>query len=176
LFVAIPLPSETQKFLSGLCSGLPGIRWVTPENLHLTLRFIGGADEEMAQEINHALSGLDATAFSMVFSQMGIFGKPQKPRTLWAGIKPSEPLARLHGKIAGALFQTGCSANTRRFTPHITIGRFKGAVSKSRLSAYLEEDRLSAAAPVYVTRFVLFRSHLGNDGVQYQTLAEYHLA
>ena len=107
LFVALPLPVGVLKDLARLCSGLPGARWVAPENMHVTLRFIGEIDPPVAEEVDDLLSHIDAPAFEFRLAGLGTFGSRGRVRALWAGIEKSAPLERLQAKIEAACVRTG---------------------------------------------------------------------
>ena len=174
LFVGIGLPQAIRDRLSTLQSGLSGARWVAPENLHITLRFIGDVDEGMAEDIGLALEGLEAPSFTLALEGLGAFESRGWVRSIWAGVGRSDPLAFLHAKIASALLRTELPPDGRKFTPHITLARLKKAKGGPALS-YLETHDGFAPVPFAVEHFTLFRSHLGRGGVHYENLADYRL-
>ena len=94
LFVAIELPERVRERLALLRQPLPGARWAEAENLHITLRFAGDVDNHVADEIAGFLAEIDADPFELQISDLGTFGT-REPRSLWAGVLPSEPLAML---------------------------------------------------------------------------------
>src|SRR3546814_19465811 len=115
LFVALPLPEDIRERLAGICNGLPGARWVSPENMHLTLRFIGEVGHGEADDIDAALSTLRAPAFDVMLDRLGPFGR-QKPHALWAGAERGEQLLRLPSKGEGPVTRPGMKnkSETRR--------------------------------------------------------------
>src|SRR5215475_2786696 len=123
LFVGIGFPPELKLQLSLLCSGVPGAKWVDPGNFHLTLRFIGEIGEDIAADIDNALSRLRAPRFVLQISGVGVFG--DKPRSLWAGVERSPELVGLRDKIEQALIRTGLAPEPRKFTPHVTLARLR---------------------------------------------------
>ena len=86
LFVALELPEAVRTRLSMLQGGVPGARWSTDEQLHLTLRFIGEVDDNVAHDIDDALAGIRAPAFTLELAGVGEFGG-KNPRALWAGVQ-----------------------------------------------------------------------------------------
>src|SRR5271163_2928087 len=98
LFVGIGFPPELKLRLSLLCSGVPGAKWVDPGNFHLTLRFIGEVDEDLAADIDMALARLEARPFVLQLAGTGVFGNGV-PRSLWVGVERNAPLATLRDKI-----------------------------------------------------------------------------
>lgn len=174
LFVAIGLPDDLRQALGGLESGLPGARWVAPENLHISLRFIGEADRHMAADIDAALSAIPVPAFPLTVSGLGRFGKGRKLRALWVGFEASAALTHLHGKIEQALQGTGLAPEGRRFKPHITLARFKSNPG-AKLHAYLAENAGFQAPPFLVEDFALYSSFLSASGAIYTVEADYPL-
>jgi 2'-5' RNA ligase len=177
LFVGIALPETVRAHLAMLQSGIAGARWIGPENLHVTLRFIGEVDGGQAHDIDAALDAVRGPAFALAFAGLGCFDRRRRVHTIWAGVAKSEPLMRLQAKIESALVRTGLEAERRKFLPHAALARMKNGLTPShKIGAYIEANNLFAAGPFTVDRFTLFRSHLGGAGAHYEILAEYELA
>jgi 2'-5' RNA ligase len=174
LFVAIDLPADLRERLAALSNGIPGARWVAPENLHLTLRFIGEADGTQAQDIDAALTGLRAQSFPVTLAGLGRFGNGTKLRALWAGVEANPALERLQAKIEQALQRAGLPPEGRKFKPHVTLARFKNG-SNVRLLGYLEAHSLFYAEAFEVRNFVLYSSFLSHNGAIYTPEAVYPL-
>lgn len=166
LFVGLELPERTRDRLAGLCSGVPGARWVAPENLHLTLRFIGEVDYDAAEEVDSALQRLQAPAFTMTLEGAGIFGKPAAARVLWVGVRRCEPLIHLQAKVKASLRLAGLDEEERKFSPHVTLARLRNAPA-ARLQRFVAANAHFLSEPVPVARFVLFSSLLTRDGAVY---------
>ena len=173
LFVAIPIPDAVAQGLLFMQSGVPGARWQTREQLHLTLRFIGEVDSRDADAIHDALSAISAPPFTIVLKGVGEFGG-KKPRALWAGVETSEALLHLQRKIETALQRIGLEAEPRKFTPHITLARLK-ATRPGAVMDYLVDHALYASAPFAVSAFVLYSSHLSPNGSLYRAEHSYRL-
>lgn len=171
LFVALQLPPEIRARLTGLMGGVNGARWQTDQQLHLTLRFIGEVDEARAEDIDSALRAVTFTPFQVSLQGAGLFGDIRKPRMLWAGVGPDAPLAHLAQKIETAMVRIGLPAEQRKFTPHVTLARFKGP--GGRVDRFLAAHDQLWSAPWTVERFTLFRSHLAHSGAIYEPLATY---
>lgn len=169
LFTGIDLPPELKLSLSMLGGGLPGARWVDAGNYHITLRFIGEVDEGMARDIDEALARLKAPRFEVTLGGIGTFGN----RQLWVGVERNDALIHLRDKIESVLVRLGLEPEGRRFQPHVTLARLKGADSK--LQAFLAEHALFRAEPVAVRHFSLIASYQTKAGSIYEDQADYPL-
>jgi len=174
LFVALALPDHLRSQLSGLCNGLPGARWVAPENLHLTLRFIGEVEGHEAEDIDAALSGIRLPRFPVTLSGVGDFGDDKRLRSVWVGVEANEMLERLQGKVEQAVQRAGQPPEKRKFKPHVTLARFKSHPG-GRLESYFAERSLFRAPPFEVSDFTLFSSYLSHEGAIYSPEAVYPL-
>lgn len=171
LFVGIALPTDIRLTLGTLCSGVAGARWVSPDNMHLTLRFIGEADGGMAADLDAELSDIHVPAFDLALTGIGSFAKRSRLRALWAGVETSAALQHLHNKVETAAVRAGFQPEGRKFTPHVTLARFKG--QHVDLGNYLEANGTFSTAPFPVDAFTLFESHLGHGGSHYVALNAY---
>ncbi len=174
LFVAAPLPVDVVERLAGLGSGVPGARWVAPENMHVTLRFIGEVDGPTAQDIAAGLGEVSGAAFDLAVMGVDIFGNRRDARILYAGLTPREPLKRLHDKIESLIQRLGLPAEARKYHPHVTLARLRGAPA-DRIGRFLEVNGLLMSPPFQVAEFVLFDSIRGNDGPLYREIGRYPL-
>ena len=174
LFVAIELPEPIRARLADLCAGVPGARWVAPENMHLTLRFIGEVDDALAIEIDGTLGRVRAPSFDIRLGEIGHFGSRGKVRALWAGIDACAALDHLHGKIESALVRAGLEPEARKFTPHVTLARLKDA-RPSRVRDFLDARSAFASGPVPVERFALYSSYLARGGALHRIETRYDL-
>ncbi len=175
LFVGIALPADLRRRLAALSTGLPGARWISPENMHLTLYFIGPVEEHLADDIDLALSGIGGSAFSYAISGIETFGRGHQVHTLWARVAADAALPALQAKIEQAMIGLGLEPERRKFTPHITLARTRGAQA-SKVAEWLQGGGGFTAGPVTVESYVLYRSHLGSGGAHYEVLSEYPLA
>jgi 2'-5' RNA ligase len=176
LFVGLGLPEGLGNRLAILSGGLPGARWVAPENMHVTLRFIGEIQRDAAEDIAEMLAGVSAPGFDLHLQGVGTFGQGDKARAVWVGVVPSEPLAFLQAKVESAIVRAGQPPEGRKFTPHVTLARFGGHADPRRLQNFVEGNNLFRAGPWTVERFTLFESHLGKGGSVYKPLTDYDLA
>ena len=174
LFVALPLSDEVRARLGLLRFGVPGTRWIDPENMHVTIRFIGEVDGGMAEDIDAALSAIRAPAFEMSFAGIGFFDTGSRPHTVWAGVAKSPGLLHLREKVESAVVRAGLEPEHRKFTPHVTLARMK-KTPPHRVGEILEQGGAFSAGPYAVESFTLFRSHQGGNGAYYEHLADYFL-
>jgi 2'-5' RNA ligase len=176
LFVGLDLPWELRQRVAVLAgAGIPGARWVPPQNYHVTLRFIGEAPRYLAEEIDHTLATVKAPTFPLTLAGIGTFAKGGRSQSLWLGVERSEPLDRLQAKIETALQRCGLEPERRRFSPHITLARLDNA-AEGKLAAFVQAHNLFRADPMPVQHFTLFSSLLGKDQPVYTAEVEYELA
>jgi 2'-5' RNA ligase len=178
LFVALELPAEVKSRLSGLSGGIPGLRWVPPENYHLTLRFIGEVDRVEAEGVDEALAGIRAPAFDLTLAGVGTFERAGKVQALWVGAERTAGLAHLAAKVETALQRVGFPPERRRFAPHVTLARGENGAGPAldKLVGFVQRHNLFREGPVRVERFTLFSSHLGREQASYTPEVEYDLA
>ncbi len=175
LFIAIALPEALRRRFAGLCAGLPGARWVPPENMHLTLRFVGEVGLDQARDIDAALAAVRAPKFDLQFEGLGIFGKARAARAVWVGANRSDALLHLQRKVEVAVVRAGVGAEERKFSPHVTLARLR-AVPAARLERYVIEHGAFWAPPVAVEKFALYSSDLAASGAVHAVEAEYPLS
>jgi 2'-5' RNA ligase len=175
LFVGIGFPPALKLRLSLLCTGMPGARWVDPDNFHLTLRFIGETDEATAADIDAALSRLRARRFTLQLAGIGLFASGDRPRTLWVGVERHPELAALRDKIEQALIRTGLPPEPRKFAPHVTLARLTNP-PREKLHGFLAAHALFRADPLPVEGFSLVASFPTKAGSIYEDQAEYPLS
>jgi RNA 2',3'-cyclic 3'-phosphodiesterase len=175
LFVALALPALVRTQLAALAGGIPGARWVPPENYHLTLRFIGEIEAWRAEEVDAALGAIRAPRFDLALAGIGHFEKGGRIQSLHVTAERSEALARLQAKVETALQRSGLGPERRRFAPHVTLARTDRAET-GKLVAFLQTHALFRAGPVPVEHFTLFSSHLGKEAAHYVPEVEYELA
>ena len=176
LFVALDLPWSVREQLAALSgSGIPGARWVPPENYHLTLRFIGEIPAYVAQDVDDALLGFRARGFSLTLAGMGTFAKGGVSSALWVGVEKTPQLDHLRNKIETALQRRGLEPERRRFQPHVTLARLDNP-AEGKVAGFVQAHNLFRTEPVPVEHFTLFSSVLAKDHAVYTPEAEYELA
>ena len=145
LFVAVDLPHEAKEALRVVCRGVPEARWVPLEQLHLTLRFIGDADDAMFAAIKGALAGVKCPPFDLALEGVGHFPPGKRARVLWVGMEHNETLLRLAKEVELALETAGVSPEDRPFSPHITLARFREPIIGG--AAFFEDRHRELALP-----------------------------
>ena len=173
LFVGLPIPDDVAQSLMLLQGGVPGARWMTRDQLHLTLRFISEVDGRQQTDIDDALSAISAPGFTLELHSTGTFGN-RDPKQLWAGVRANDALMHLQRKIETALQRIGLPADPRKFTPHVTLARLKSP-RRDKLMEYLSAHALYASAPFAVNAFRLYRSTLTPNGSLYTAERDYPL-
>jgi 2'-5' RNA ligase len=159
-----------------LQAGVPGARWVAPENMHITLRFIGEVDEGHASDIDAALHAIHAPAFEVAVTGVGHFGDGSRLRALYAAVERTPALNFLQDKVESAVVRAGCRPEGRRFVPHITLARFGGRDKAGHhLAQFMAGNALMRCEPFAVDRFTLFSSVTRPDGPIYRAEADYPL-
>jgi 2'-5' RNA ligase len=166
LFVAIDPPFGIREHLGALCCGLPGARWVEPEQLHLTLRFIGDVDGSVLNRVQDTLAEVRAGAFSLRLEGIGFFPPRGSPRVVWVGIMKNEQLLHLHNRIETVLVRAGLAPEDRKYSPHITLARLKNTPA-SRIGAYLAQHGLFITEEFQVNEFLLYSSVLNSRGARH---------
>ena len=176
LFVALTLPEGVRHRLEGLRGGIPGARWQSAAQMHLTLRFIGEVDGGAFAEIMDALAHVWADSFSLTLEGVGHFSSRGRVRILWAGIVPNPALTYLRERTEAALTGLGFEPDGRNFAPHVTLARFASRVPAHRLQDFICYHGLYTSGPFPVRSFELFSSHTGAGGAHYEVEASYPLA
>ncbi len=174
LFVGIGFPPELKLRLSLLCAGVVGAKWVDPGNFHLTLRFIGEIGEDIAADIDDALSRVRARRFALQLAGTGVFGSGGGPRSLWAGVERSPQLVALRDKIEQALIRAGLPPEPRKFAPHVTLARLRNPALDG-LRDFLAAQAGFRADPLPVEMFSLIASFQTKAGSVYEDQADYPL-
>lgn len=173
LFAALEIPHQAALTMSMLRGGLPGARWIDMENYHLTLRFIGDIEHHTADEIAHALERVHRRQFTLGFSGLGAFGG-KKPHSVFAVPTPSPDLHDLQAEIARICRRHGIAPDPRKFTPHVTLARLRGA-TPAAVANYLSLRGGFAVPPFKVSQFVLMSSRDSVGGGPYITEERYAL-
>lgn len=174
LFVAIQPPEDVRDLLIDSMEDSPEFRWVSFEQLHLTLRFIGEVERPVAIDIAAALEGLSSPTFDLRIFGVGKFER-RNGGALWAGVDPREPVSALAGKVERTLQQVGLEPEHRAFSPHITLARWNRRNAEA-VEAFLRRNANLTSPRFPVDRFILFESTLSRHGAHYEPAAEFRLS
>jgi RNA 2',3'-cyclic 3'-phosphodiesterase len=174
LFAGLELPSRIRAELAAIAVPLGGAKWVDEDDLHLTLRFAGDIDHHIADEFADGLSTIEIPVFTMRIVGTGSFGGAE-PHTLWAGVEAGPELERLQQKIERAARNAGLAQQSRKFKPHITLARLRGA-NPIELAQVLQRHGGYRSTPISIEDFVLFSSRPLTGGGPYAVEARFPLA
>jgi 2'-5' RNA ligase len=174
LFTGLEIPTAVAQSLAMLRGGLPGARWVEPENYHITLRFIGDVDDGLAREIALLLSAVRRKGFALRLDGLAAFGG-RKPRAVIASVAALPALLELQAEHERILQRLGLAPESRKYTPHVTLARLRDASSR-QVADYLAERGPFRSEPFQVERFVLYSARASVGGGPYLVEADYPLA
>jgi 2'-5' RNA ligase len=174
LFTGVEIPADVGQALGMLRGGLPGARWITPENYHLTLRFIGDVDDMVAQEVALMLGRVKRDSFDLYLEGLMPFGG-RKPRAVVAAVSPVQQLLDVQAEHERLMQRIGLEPEGRKYTPHVTLARLRDASSLA-VADYLSARGYFRTAAFRVSRFVLFSSRASVGGGPYVIEASYPLA
>ncbi|SDM90972.1 2'-5' RNA ligase [Fictibacillus solisalsi] len=167
VFAAVPLPVHIKNAIHEgtllLKGRVPFKQWVHPEDLHLTLSFLGQADQTKLDSLREILHQelLECPAFLLTLSTSGFFGKKQQPRIFWLGIEKQPALIELQKKVHASCEQAGFTLESRAYSPHITLAkRWKDAETTIN-EGFVEQELASLAGRSFnVKDIVLYETHL----------------
>ncbi|HOP06600.1 MAG TPA: RNA 2',3'-cyclic phosphodiesterase [candidate division Zixibacteria bacterium] len=178
LFIAAPLPNEIENYLGEIISDLRpegrDVKWVKASNIHVTLRFLGDTEERLVPSlktlIDKTAAGQNAVDTSV--SGIGAFPNLRRPSVFWVGLGGGvESLADMADRIEQGVRELGFEPESKRFKPHLTIGRVRRDGDVRRLSQTVESYRLEPRR-FRLNRIVLFQSTLTPQGPIYRRLHE----
>ncbi len=185
-FIAIELPIQIKAALAQLQDNLrasksASVKWVDPEGIHLTIKFLGNVDEAEIPALKNALSEAvrGVASFSLQLGDPGAFPNAYAPRVVWVGVEgETEPLRTLHNNIDRVLNPLGFPPEKRTFSPHLTLGRVRDEASpneKRRLGENVANLKTEERSSFGVESISLMRSLLTRDGAVYSRLASFTL-
>ena len=172
LFVALTLPDEIKQSLEPLATGLGDVRWLLPEQQHLTLRFLGELDDGVMADVGEALTLVPGMPFELRLKGIGHFPPRGEPRVLWVGVEKNPELRRLKRRIDRTLKAVGLAPDGRKFAPHVTIARLRHLPTAASLGTYLMRHGLYRSEPFAVSDFQLCSSWLHPNGAEYRVRGE----
>jgi 2'-5' RNA ligase len=181
-FLAIELPEAIRKRIEEIQTDLKSsnsdVRWVSPEKIHLTLKFFGNIEESRVDTITKSIEPLvgGTPLFSLEVRGMGAFPNIKNPRVLWMGlIDEKQVLVALQKQLESTLETIGFQVEDRPFRPHLTLGRMNSGRGKDELIGRIQKYKEERFGDVEVKRLVLFKSDLRPTGPIYTPLRELKL-
>ncbi|MCG8404925.1 MAG: RNA 2',3'-cyclic phosphodiesterase [Phycisphaerales bacterium] len=176
-FIAIDLDDSIKRKLAALQQRLqqqtPDLRWVAPEKMHLTLKFLGDVSEQQVVPVSQALDELRDQCRSFVISieELGMFGAG---KVVWAGIRdPDGQLARCHGLCEQFLESLGFSRENRLFQPHLTLARNRSPKNAAKIRQAIEQVSKFTAGTQHVSSLTFYQSTLTKRGPIYESMSKH---
>lgn len=171
LFFALRPPSFFRENLLDLMEDVDGARWQDDDQLHLTLRYIGEVDESMAEDLADSARHIAFKPLQLSIAGCSFFEKKGLPRQLYARIAPNERLSALHRKLDRLCVMRGLEPERRKFVPHVTLARLDQA--SGSLGPFLANHGTMRLGPWHVDEYILYESHLREQGSLYEPLCTY---
>jgi RNA 2',3'-cyclic 3'-phosphodiesterase len=191
IFIALDIDDairqRIRRFMEGVTGFAPDARWVRPESLHVTLKFVGEKPVEKVEEIKHTLSSIRAESIEISFRGYGFFPTAKAARVFWVGIESGPQLSRLANAVDESMFGLGIPKEDHPFTPHLTLARGgrSGAPGHRKDDApnknfqRLQEKLAALPTPDFGTmsahEFFLYQSQLSPGGSRYTKIASFAL-
>lgn len=181
LFIAVDCPIRIKEFLSQFLKNsfqfLPqkGIKWVHPNNFHLTLRFLGEVEESRVELLHTTLreSTIGFQSFSSKFTTLGFFPNSAKPKVFWIGLDdPEKKIANLAKTIEQGLVANGFGKCDKEFSAHCTLARF-ASPPLLRVLQQIEKIKVPPLAELKITQLLLMQSILLPEGPKYEVIARF---
>ncbi len=179
-FIAIDFDAAIRRQLAATQDRLrhhcPSLRWVDPEKIHLTLKFLGEIDDDQLEPVARTLDELtrDCRSFDIAVRGLGVFGTPRSVRVVWVGLhEPQGFLARCHARCETLLLPLGFPKENRPFRPHLTLARNRSPRDSNDIRRAVEKHANLNAGIQTVTSITLYQSTLTSDGPIYQPLSQH---
>ena len=182
LFVAVPVPPEARDVLAGAARRLwelapTGVRWVDPEGIHLTLKFLGSVAPSRLSDIAGAATraAQEVSPFEVRLTGVGTFPRGSRPRVLWVGVEAAgDRLQILRDRLEARMADLGFPRESRAFSPHVTVGRVREGASGADLKAITDAAAAvtpEPSKPWLAESICVVQSHLGPGSAVYSVLA-----
>ena len=181
-FIAIELNKKIQDELAKIQNEIKAsgalVKWVKPENIHLTLKFLGNIDTDLITKIKDILNDLSSKheVFTMKLNKVGAFPKPRNPRIIWVGQEDGQvKIKSIAEELEENLSKIGIPKEEKPFHSHVTLGRVKSPLNRFKLAEALTSKEKIPELSFAVDRIVLFKSTLTSQGPIYEAIAEVNL-
>lgn len=173
VFFGLQIPARIKDRLLKVKSEVPGAKWQRVEQMHITLLFLGDIDEDDVSAVCETARHAPGAAFELDVAGLDCFGQPLRPRNLWAGVRPTAPVVRLHDGLRDRMETLGLTVDSRAFHPHITLARFKPP--SGSVQGLLAEYDQTVFGSFLADHFVLFDSQLRPSGSVYTVIERFSL-
>jgi RNA 2',3'-cyclic 3'-phosphodiesterase len=174
LFAAVAVPEDLGEALARRQKGVQGARWRPPESLHITLRFFGDVPENVADDIDSALSVVSGEPLTLELSGVGTFGEGADVHVLWAGVAENPALRRLAKAVETAARRAGLKPESRAYKPHVTLAYLRRA-DPAEVAAWVQTHNLLRSPPFVARAFGLYSSWRTDEGSAYRLEQAYSL-
>lgn len=181
-FISAEFPESLKQDISAAADALKksgaDIKWVSPESLHITLKFLGHTEESIVQEIITVLQKKIApyNPFYIKIAGIGCFPEKRHPKIIWVGVEDSALLRRLQEDVEEEMAGLGYPREKRAFSPHLTIGRVRSQRRITEILKRLEEFRTLSFGTMEINKVSLMKSELKPAGAEYSAVAEISLS
>jgi 2'-5' RNA ligase len=181
IFIALKVEAGESflRIISSLKSELSNesIKWTNPDNIHITLAFLGDTEDEKIKIIRAMLKVIceGFGKFELIIKGSGVFKSLIDPRVIWTGIEPSEKLMQLNDLIMNGLKDAGTKIEDRPFKPHLTLGRIKYLKDNSLLKTFMEKYQNADIQKIQVKEVILYESTLLQAGPVYEPISKFKL-
>ncbi len=181
-FIGIPLSPHARGILQNIQNDFKNlnadVKWVPPDNIHMTLKFLGEIQPQKLKSIQNIFPSLfqNFSRFDVAITRLGAFPNAQKPRVIWAGItQNAELLTEIAAQLENALGKLGFPKEDKKFSPHMTLGRVRSFKNIEKLSESIDAYQKFLPITEPIETIVLFKSTLASQGSIYEHLNEVKL-
>ncbi|HEX6594667.1 MAG TPA: RNA 2',3'-cyclic phosphodiesterase [Bacillota bacterium] len=163
-FIAIPLQNSLKRYFANWSEQLKKHvsykQWTDEQDLHITLKFLGGVNPSQLSKLNEQLKSMELpSAFSTIVGSLGTFGKPSKPRVLWVGVHKNDQLVVLQQRIEVCASEVGFPKETRTYRPHITLAKkWNGSPDYEKIIE-IKENYRGVKQMMPINELVIYRIH-----------------
>jgi RNA 2',3'-cyclic 3'-phosphodiesterase len=181
LFIAIEIPESSRTAFAAVLKDFralaPQLKWVRPENLHVTLKFLGETDPSKLGPLQKILSGVrSAEPVNLEFRGLGFFPNEKRPRVLWAGMEASANPKTIAAGVDQAVHNLGFPLEERPYAPHLTLARISLPIIPPKLRQAIGEKTSQTFGSLRANEFHLIESKLKPTGAEYTTVQSFHFA
>ncbi|MBA7485979.1 RNA 2',3'-cyclic phosphodiesterase [subsurface metagenome] len=185
-FIAVELPAELKTWLTRLQARLKagepsGVKWVNPDGIHLTLKFLGNVATDRIEEITRAIEAAarGTPPFALKVSDPGVFPNLRRPQVVWVGLGGGiDKLSQIQQNIESNLAKLGFAPESRPFTPHLTLARLRDWASpddRQKFGQFIADTRFEEAYTFPVDIISLMKSQLTREGAIYSRISAVEL-